>query len=287
MINNYFCILYASHMRRAFLILLLVVPVVLGLKAQVNTANTSVAVEGFVTNTEGKYIEKIHIVDISGNRGTTSNLEGQFRIIAFPGDTIRFTGVGYIPFRYHVSADRQSPVIPLHIVMESDTIMITGINIYPWPADAAAFKEAILAMDDQAPKVPDLKLNNPKYNAAGSLPGSPPNYIPGMANPGLTYTIKGPITALYDAFSKEGKSQRKYEELIKADQKKVVAARRYNADVVKLITHFTSDKEIQDFMLYCNLSVDFIISSSEYDLYKAIHECLLAYNENNKGETPR
>ena len=89
---------------------------------------------------------------------------------------------------------------------------------------------------------------------------------------------------MYDAFSKEGKSRRKYEELVKSDQKRVVAARRYNVEVVKLITHFTSDKEIQDFMLYCNLSVDFIISSSEYDLYKAIHERLLAYNESKKGE---
>ncbi len=271
-------------MQRACLVLLFMLTVSLGLKAQDNSSNISLSVEGFITNTEGKSIEKIHIVDISGNRGTTSNLEGQFRIIAFPGDTIRFTGVGYIPYRYHVSTDRQSPVIPLHIVMKSDTIMITGINIYPWPADAAALKAAILAMDDQTPGIPDLKLNNPNYKAAGTLPGNPPSYIPGMANPGLTYTIKGPITALYDAFSKEGKSRRKYEELVKADQKRVIAAQRYNADVVKLITHFTTDKEIQDFMLYCNLSVDFIISSSEYDLYKAVHDCLLAYIESKKGE---
>ena len=257
----------------------------MGLKSQVNTSGKSVSVEGFITNNEGKYIENVHVVNISGNEGTNSNRQGQFRISASRGDTVRFSGVGYSLYSYFVPVDRLSPVIPLHIVMKSDTILITGINIYPWPADVTAFKQAILAMDDQTPKMPDLKLNDPKYKAAGTLPGSPPSYLPGMANPGLTYTIPGPITALYDAFSKEGKSRRKYEELVKSDQKKVVAARRYNADVVKLITHFTSDKEIQDFMLYCNLSVDFIISSSEYDLYKAVHECLLAYNESKKGET--
>jgi hypothetical protein len=261
------------------LFLLSVSPVVI---AQVNSYNAKVSVEGFITNSDGKYIENVHVVNISGNRGVNSNRQGQFRIDASPGDTMRFTGVGYSTATYHVPAVIQSPVIPLHMVMESDTIMITGINIYPWPADAAAFKEAIMAMDDQTPKVPDLKLNDPKYKAAGSLPGSPPNYIPGMANPGLTYTIQGPFTPLYNAFSKEAKSRRIYEELVKADQKKVVAARRYNAEVVKLITHFTTDKEIQDFMLYCNLSVDFIISSSEYDLYKAVHDCLLAYSESGK-----
>jgi hypothetical protein len=150
-------------MRRAFLFLLLVFSGYLGLKAQVNTSGSGISAEGFVTNSEGKYIENVHVVNISDNKGTTSNREGQFSINVFPGDTMRFTGVGYIPYTYHVPFDRKSPVIPLHIVMQSDTIQITGINIYPWPADAAAFKEAILAMEDQSPKVPDLKLNDPNF----------------------------------------------------------------------------------------------------------------------------
>jgi hypothetical protein len=177
-----------------------------------------------------------------------------------------------------------SPVIPLHVLMRVDTTQISGVTIYPWPADAKALKEAVLAMEDQTPKIPDLKLNDPKfYNIP--LPGGQPKVsIPGMPDPGLTVTLPGPITALYDAFSKEGKSRRMFESLTNQDNKKVVAARRYNADVVQRVTHFKTDKEIQDFMLFCNLSVDFIVSSKEYDLYKAIHECLLAYNEVNKDE---
>jgi len=164
--------------------------------------------------------------------------------------------------------------------MHSDTLLISGVEIYPWPADAQALKDAVLAMKTETPKTPDLKLNDPKYYDMPLPGGQPPrSSTPGLANPGITVTIPGPITALYDAFSKEGKSKRKYELLANQDQKKVLAARRYNAEVVQRITSFKTDKEIQDFMLYCNLSVDFIVSSSEYDLYKAIHECLLAYNE--------
>jgi len=274
-------------MRHCSLLIFLVLIVFLDSKAQDRTSSNSVLAEGFITNSEGKYIENVHVVDISGNRGTTSNLEGQFRIIAFPDDTIRFTCVGYIPYKFHIPVDRQTPVVPLHIVLQFDTVQISGVNIYPWPSDAKALKEAILAMEDQTPKVPDLKLNDPRYTG-GPLPvGSPPTNIPGMGNPGLTYTIPGPITALYDAFSKAAKSQRKYESLVKDDQKKVVAAQRYNPEVIRQITSFKSDKEIQDFMLFCNLSVDFIVSSTEYNLYKAIHECLLAYNEVNKEKSHR
>ncbi|MFA5974142.1 MAG: hypothetical protein WC780_17475 [Lentimicrobiaceae bacterium] len=269
-------------MKRNWLLFLLLFPVFLSAKAQVAETRPVVSVEGFITNTDGKYIENVHVVDVSGNKGTTSNWQGQFHINTHPGDTIRVTCVGYIPFRYHIPVRGQSPVIPMHIVLQFDTILITGVEIFPWPADAKALKEAVLAMEDQTPKVPDLKLNDPKfYNTP--IPGSPPqSSTPGMANPGLTYTINGPFTALYDAFSKEGKSKRKLESLVGQDQKKVIAARRYNAKVVQQITSFKTDKEIQDFMMYCNLSVDFIVSSTEYELYKAIHECLLAYNEDKK-----
>ena len=270
-------------MRFSSLLFLLLLFIITDLKAQVAATGPVINIEGFITNPQGKYIENVHVVNVTGARGTTSNWQGQFKIYAYPGDTLKATCVGYIPFTYHIPRNGQSPVIPMHIVLQVDTLEISGVEIYPWPADAKALKEAVLAMEDQTPKVPDLKLNDPKYYNV-PLPGGGPqrSSTPGLANPGLTVTVPGPITALYDAFSKEGKSRRKYELLASQDQKKVVAARRYNAEVIKQITSFKTDKEIQDFMLYCKLSVDFIVSSSEYDLYKAIQECLLAYNEGKK-----
>jgi hypothetical protein len=273
-------------MKRYWLLFFLLFPAFQCVKAQVAQKRPEVSIEGFITNPQGKYIENVHIVNVSGSRGTTSNWQGQFRIIAYPGDTIRATCVGYIPFRYHLPVNEPSPVIPMHIIMQVDTLEISGAEIYPWPSDAEALKKAVLAMDDQTPKVPDLKLNDPKFYGV-PLPGGEGQAqpgTPGLANPGLTLTIPGPITALYDAFSKEGKSKRKLELLEILDQKKIVAARRYNAKVVQQVTSFKTDKEIQDFMLYCNLSVDFIVSSTEYELYKAIHECLLAYNEGKKNK---
>jgi len=273
-------------MRISSLLFFLILFVFTDLKAQVATNVADITVEGFISNPQGMFIENVHIVNVSGNTGTTSNREGQFRILVNPGDTLRITCIGYDPLKYEVPVGRYTPVIPLHIVMHSDTLLISGVEIYPWPADAQALKDAVLAMETETTKTPDLKLNDPKfYNMqlpGGQLPQR--SSTPGLANPGFTITVPGPITALYDAFSKEGKSKRKLESLVNMDEKKVVAARRYNAKVIQQITTFKTDKEIQDFMLYCNLSVDFIISSTEYDLYKAINECLLAYNEEKKDK---
>lgn len=271
-------------MPRGILILCFSLLVLLNVNAQVISPDRNISVEGIITNADGRNIENVHVVNVSNQWGTLSNREGQFKINAFPGDTLRITCVGYDPLKYHLPTDRLSPVIPLHIVMHSDTLLIIGATIYPWPADAEALKQAILAMDDQTPKMPDLKLNDRRYNAATAPYGNSNVSIPGMGDPGLTYTIQGPITALYEAFSRSAKSQRKYESLVNEDSKKVIAARRYNAEVVKRVTSFKTDKEIQDFMLYCNLTVDFIISSSEYELYFAIHQCLLAYNAEKGNE---
>jgi hypothetical protein len=252
--------------------------------SQIFATEKSYSVQGFITNKSGNTIENVHVVNISMNKGTTTNMEGQFNMGANLGDTIRFTCVGYLPAKYYVPHYSESPVIPLHVIMSIDTVQISGVNIYPWPSDAYALKKAILAMDNQTPEQPDLKLNDFSYKPEGLPHGALKPNIPGMADPGLTYTIPGPITALYDAFSKTGKSKRKLSSLENADQQKVIAARRYNAEVVRRVTAFTSDKEIQDFMLFCNLTIDFIVSSSEYELYTAIHNCLLAYNAEHESK---
>ena len=260
-----------------FLLLLSLIFLFSELIAQDNSNTEALSVEGFVTNTDNRRLENVHIVNVTQQTGTSSKQGGLFRIAALPGDTLRFTSVGYSQEKYLVPSVRVSPVVPVHITMQPDTLLITGVTIYPWPADAQSFKQAILAMDDQSPKEPDLKLNDPRFYNTPIPGGQPKSHTPGMMDPGLTYTIPGPITALYEAYSKEGKSRRKLESLVNQDERKEIASRRYNAEVVHRVSNFSTDKEIQDFMLYCNLSVDFILNSSEYDLYKAIHDCLLAY----------
>lgn len=263
-------------MHRFLILFLFLLPFFSFLRAQ--ESNSVVSVEGYISTADGQYIENVHVVDITAKNGTTSNWQGQFRLSVHSGDTLRITCVGYFPNVYLVPLVRTSPVIPLHVVMLVDTLQVSGATIYPWPADVKSLKKAIIAMDNQMPKAPDLRLNDFHYNAAIAPPRSPNTNLPGMSNPGLTYTIPGPITALYNAFSKSAKSQQKYELLVNTDNRKVIAAKRYNADVVERITHFKSDKEIQDFMLFCNLQLNFILSSTEYELYNAIHNCLLAYN---------
>lgn len=246
--------------------------------SQVLIRERTLSIQGFITNETDKNIENVHVVNVSANRGTTSDFSGLFNVVAALGDTIRFTCVGYIPANYHVPFYTTSPILPLHVRLIVDTVQISGVNIYPWPSDAVALKKAVLAMETQTPETPDLKLNDFSYKASGLPVGAPKPNIPGVSDPGLTYTVAGPITAMYNAFSKSAKSNRKLGMLESADERKVLASKRYNAEVVKRVTSFTSEKEIQVFMLFCNLTVDFIVSSSEYDLYKAIHECLLAYN---------
>lgn len=254
--------------------------------SQQNTPEVIYSVEGFITDIHGTKLSNVHVVNIIRGNGTISNIEGLFKIHAQPGETIRFTCIGLIPKVFNVPLQSISPIIPLHIILVDDTISLNEVTIYPWPANASALKMAVLAMPPEDQVIPNLRLNEITLEDKSRDFYYQKSNVPGMMDPGVTYAIKGPITALYEQFSKAGKSQRKYELLVFADKRQKIASSRYNSDVVKRVTSFKTDKEIQDFMIYCNLSVDFICNSTEYEFYQAINNCLLAYNAVPNSESP-
>lgn len=242
--------------------------------------------EGFVSNFKGQYLVNVNIVNINQNTGTSSNAEGLFKIQAKSGDLIRFSSIGFIPFVYVLNPGSTFPIVPLHITLADDTLQLSEVTIYPWPKNISDLKRAVLAMAPERDKYPDLRLNEFNLPRNGKNMSYQKSNTPGLMDPGVTYAIKGPITALYNAFSKEAKSKRKYELLTFQDQKKKIATYKYNTELIRRVTSFKTDKDIEDFMHYCNFTVDFILASSEYDLIKAIEDCLLSYNAPKKNESP-
>jgi len=244
------------------------------------------SLEGFVTSRKGINLVNVNIVNINQNTGTTSNTEGLFKIQAKLGDLIRFSSIGFIPFVYVLNPGSTFTIVPLHITLADDTLQLSEVTIYPWPKNISDLKRAVLAMAPEQDKYPDLRLNEFNLPRNGKNMSYQKSNTPGLMDPGVTYAIKGPITALYNAFSKEAKSKRKYELLTFQDQKKKIATYKYNPELIRRVTSFKTDKDIEDFMHYCNFTVDFILASSEYDLIKAIEDCLLSYNAPKKNESP-
>lgn len=154
-------------------------------------------------------------------------------------------------------ADRVS----VRAVMRQKVYQLNEITIRPY--SEKQFKKDLLGLrlpDDD----PDLQL--PRIPALAGMSDV-------ARNGGFGVGVSGPLTALYDRFSKEGKSKRKLAELMKNDNRQRVYKAKMNPDFVAKVTGLQAG-ELEKFMDYCTLDEDFVIESDEYSLASAIQDCL-------------
>lgn len=235
-----------------------------GLQSQ--TEENPILLYGKVLDDLGNEMVHTHIVNISSKIGTLTNREGQFAIHALPEDTVRFSSVGFktrlllIPFldneKFH-----------FNITLELDTIGLAETIIYPYPATLEALKKEFLIVEIEE-ESPPIELHLEK---AGISPAPQTGAI-----------ISGPITGLYNVFSRHAKIQKKYQNLTNKEQLKIKSNKIYNVALVKKITGIKSDDDAKKFMEYCNLEPEFILNSNEYQLYAAINRCFIEYEKIQK-----
>lgn len=92
------------------------------------------------------------------SRGTTTDFYGYFSFVAKKGDTIVFSSVGYKDSDFFVSDSLEGSHYSLIHSMESDTVELETVDVYPWPTQDQ-FKEAFLALD-----IPDDDLEIARKN---------------------------------------------------------------------------------------------------------------------------
>jgi hypothetical protein len=91
-------------------------------------------------------------------RGTVTDYQGFFSLVAAKGDVIEFSCVGYRPSSVLIPdtlTDNKYSVIQL---LTRDTIYLPETQIYPWPTKEQ-FKQAFLSLD-----IPDDDLERAKRN---------------------------------------------------------------------------------------------------------------------------
>jgi hypothetical protein len=86
-------------------------------------------------------------------------------------------------------------------------------------------------------------------------------------------TIRGPITALYNKFSKEARERRKLDAYKKQSQVQKLVDSKYNIEVVKNVTKL-NEEGAKRFMEWCRFEEDFLIKATAYELTVAMLKCL-------------
>lgn len=273
--SQYFCTV--KHLYFQIITFLFIAPALIGFAY----GQEKVSVEGFISNEKGIRIPLVNIVNISNNTGTTSNIDGEFRMPSNVGDTLKFSAIGFISRRIIVNQVNDSPILPVHLMMETDTLQLSTVTIYAWPGTSDALKKAVLEMEPEVSNQPDLHLEIPlnQDRLTNFIHPHVANPIPGTAPMAGGVSVPAPWQMLYDRYSRHGKSLRLRSEL---EGKKTLHERAlcyYNPELIRQITRFKTDEEIEDFMKFCNISDEFVMCHTEYELLCAIRDCYLAYND--------
>jgi hypothetical protein len=183
-----------------------------------------------------------------------TNKEGDFYIRAAFGDSLIATGIGFGKLGFLFKEGMKN----VRIELNQEAIALEEVVITDKKNET--LEKEIKRFLEETPNAASMKRD-----IIGNVVSTAP-LSTGAGGIGIS------IDALYDLWSKEGKANRKAAELEYQDLKQFYVSLRYNKRKVAVLTSLEG-QELDDFMTFCKLSNDFVLSASDYDLNYEILNC--------------
>lgn len=227
-------------------------------------AQTTVKISGTVIDRKTREaVPYVHIYTKQFTRGTSTDEQGHFEISIHRTDTLIFSSVGFDKYEFHLNQEEIRSYYEVVIEMDFKTYELEPVTVSAYQ-NLDQFKQSVL----------ELNIATPQKKFQADIPKDAYKQLPSnnmSLNGGAS--IRGPASALYDAFSKEGKQRRKLATYHQRAAEEEIIASRYNLEVVKRITQL-NDEGASRFMEWCKLEDGFILASTEYELTVAMLKCL-------------
>jgi hypothetical protein len=99
----------------------------------------------------------------NSGRGTFTNMDGFFSIVAVKGEVVVFSSIGYESVEYVIPDTLKSNRYTIYQIMTRDTINLPETVVYPWPS-REHFKIEFLALE-----VPDELQDRAESNLTASV----------------------------------------------------------------------------------------------------------------------
>ncbi len=222
----------------------------------------------------------IHIPE--KNMGTASDLYGSFNFEIGAIDTLNITAVGYYSNVIILSDSVSDGHIDLSIELIPRVYELEGVTIVPY-LSYDEFKRAILNYEPSLEqRIEEENLEIMARNL--SMLASKVNVLNYLPNEVPTLKMKGPVSALYDLFSKEAKSERKLLKLIARDLQQELLEKhqaeikeKFNPALVGSLTGLSDQGQISEFMNFCSFHDDLVLYTSDYHFYTRIVDCYQEY----------
>jgi len=224
-------------------------------------------IKGIVTNSETKFpMSNVHVINTTIIKGTVTDGNGNFEIMAKVNDTLLFSYLGFETIKVRVTNDWMKN--------KSTKIVLTE--------KALALEEVIVAQYNLTGYVEvDTKLikideNQYRYSISGLNAG----YEVGDKTPGAVSRVLGsifnPADFLYNVFGKKPKQMRKLREMKKDDTVRDLLASKFDRQTLAALLEIDKD-DIPMILQSCNYSEYFIKTANDLQILDAISACYEEY----------
>lgn len=201
----------------------------------------------------GKPIPSATVVNKNTKQITKTGENGNFLVRASKGDSIKISSVGYKMRGIAWDGTNLAPILE----MQQEAIMLNEVVVKDKRLEQIKKQiDELMAAPEATTQLKWKDISN-LINTNTSAPG----------------TIGISIDGLYQLFSKEGKSRRKLEAMKQEDLRKLLVEYRYNADYISFVTKLKG-QDLKNFMRFCNLPDNFVLTANDYDLTYEVYRCL-------------
>ncbi|MFY0673842.1 MAG: hypothetical protein JXQ87_10570 [Bacteroidia bacterium] len=196
-------------------------------------------------------VGNINIINLRDFSGGVSSRSGFFSISARKSDTLIFSSIAHESDTF-VCGDRDKYFIS--VTLRPEYYELNPIDVYG--KDFEGFKHDFV----------NLEVKDTVFIKLA------PQWQFEPVKEGFGITINGPLTALYNAFSKQGRELKKLELLLAAEREQSYIDSVYKRPVV---LHFLelSENEIEELVGFCNFSKQYVNRSTDYELLLALENC--------------
>jgi hypothetical protein len=214
----------------------------------------------------------VHVINVTRQNATTSDVEGYFVLDVSPSDKLMFTSIGYESYSLTLPAETKEN-LSLTVFLEQANYQIDTITILPYP-NKDRFKHAFMNL-----KLPEEKnkivLNIPKDVMSIEFEDDIRNKKVSSGNEiNLTNNAGGGLLSLiFGKFDPAQKDKDRKKDFDDHKNRMAEIERKYSNEFIEKLTGLKGEEPIVAFKKFCNLPNEFIINNNEYTIAEAIVEC--------------
>lgn len=210
-------------------------------------------------------LENVNLVNLNQVKGTTTNEDGYFEIIAAVNDTLYFSYLGFKTIQVRVTNDWMK--------YGEVKVKMTEIGI--------ALEEVVLKPVQLTGYLEIDAKNIPIYeNYRYSISGLNAGYEAGEYSPSAAGKILGslfnPADALYNSFGQKPRQMRKLRQMKDDDQIRTLLQSKFDRQTLSAVLQI-SPMEIEEILARCNYSQSFVRNANDLQILDAINGCYEEY----------